>query len=374
MHNRIKRAGPTLALLAAAAVAACGGTGTEAQTNVGRGRRRPAGPEPVEVARVEIGTIARTIEVSGNIEPLRNVAVNAQLAGALREIHAEEGTRVREGDVLAAIDDREISAQLAAAEASFELAQANFDRSERLRAQQIITTAEFERDRAALAAARATRDQLHTRLGYATIRAPIDGVVTAKSVEAGDIVGVQTRLFTIAYVDTVVVRVQVSELDVVGIRRGDTVQLGLDAFPGQTLAGMIRRVFPSADPTSRLVPVEVALAGEDARRARPGFLARVNFVIGAREGVKLVPASAVVTNAAGSHFVYVVAGEQAERRIVRTGLTSEGRVEVVEGVDSSDVVVVAGANTLRDGARIRVVNAAAGSAETRGGPVDGGSQ
>jgi RND family efflux transporter MFP subunit len=319
----------------------------------------------VEVAPVEVGTIARAVAVSGNIEPLRNVAVNAQLAGALREVNVEEGSRVAEGAILATLDDSEIAAQLAAAEATFGLAQSTLERAESLRAQQIITVAEYERDRAQLAAARASRDQLRTRLGYATIRAPIGGVITAKNVEAGDIVGVQNRLFTIAYVDTLVVRVQVSELDVVALRQGETTRLALDAFPGQPLSGTIRRIFPAADPTSRLVPVEVAITGADARTARPGFLARVEFALGAREGVLLVPASAIVTNAAGSRFVYVVQGDRAERRVVETGMTSEGRVEIVQGVEGGEVVVVAGANVLRDGAAIRVVNAAAGSAETR---------
>jgi RND family efflux transporter MFP subunit len=363
----IRRAAPPLAFIAAvAALGACGGAGTEAQTQSGGGGRRGGGggPAPVEVAPVETGTIARTVEVSGNIEPLRSVGVNAQLSGALREVNVEEGSRVAEGAVLARVDDREISAQLAAAQASFELAAASFERSESLRAQQIITAAEYERDRAQLASSRASRDQLQTRLGYATVRAPISGVVTEKNVEAGDIVGVQNRLFTIAFVDTLVVRVQVSELDVVGLRPGATSRLTLDAFPGQPVIGTIRRIFPAADPTTRLVPVEVALTGADARLARPGFLARVNFVLGERQGVRLVPASAIVSNAAGSRFVYIVQGDHAERRVVEIGMTSEGRVEIVQGLDGGEVVVVAGANALRDGAAIRVVNAAAGTVET----------
>jgi RND family efflux transporter MFP subunit len=363
----IRRAAPPLAFIAAvAAFGACGGAGTEAQTQSGGGGRRGGGggPAPVEVAPVETGTIARTVDVSGNIEPLRSVAVNAQLSGALREVNVEEGSRVVAGAVLARVDDREISAQLAAAQASFELAEATFERSEGLRAQQIITVAEYERDRAQLASSRASRDQLQTRLGYATVVAPISGVVTEKNVEAGDIVGVQNRLFTIAFVDTLVVRVQVSELDVVGLTRGATARLALDAFPGQPVIGTIRRIFPAADPTTRLVRVEVALTGADARLARPGFLARVNFVLGERRGVRLVPASAIVSNAAGSRFVYIVQGDHAERRVVETGMTSEGRVEIVQGLDGGEVVVVAGANALRDGAAIRVVNAAAGTVET----------
>src|SRR5690606_24757992 len=227
--------------------------------------------------------IARSITVPGTVEPIRTVGVNSQLAGALRTVVAEEGTFVNEGAVLATVDDREIQAQLASAEAAYELARATLERSERLRERQVITAAEYERDRAAFAAAEAQRDQLRTRAGYATIRAPVTGIVTEKLVEAGDIVGNQTRLFTIADMSTMVVRVQVSELDVVLVRPGDAVDVQLDAFPGRMLAGRVRHVLPEADPASRLVPVEVAITGADAQLARPGFLARLTFALGARE-------------------------------------------------------------------------------------------
>lgn len=339
------------------------------QTGGRGGRGRGPTQVAVEVAPVENGRIARTVTVSGNIEPLRTVGVNAQLAGALRAVNVEEGSRVTQGDTLAQVDDREISAQLASAEAAYEVADAAHQRAERLRERQVITAAEYERDRAALAAADAQRDQLRARLGYATVRAPITGVVTEKSVEAGDIVGVQTQLFTIADVSTLVVRVRVSELDVVALRAGDRTDVVLDAFPGEVLVGRVRRIFPAADPASRLVPVEVALTGADAAVARQGFLARVTFALGVHENVRLVPASAIVTDASGGRALYVIEEGRAERRIVRTGLTSEGRVEILEGVDQGEIVVVTGTNNLRDGAEVRVLNSAGGEGE-RG--ADGG--
>jgi RND family efflux transporter MFP subunit len=320
----------------------------------------------VEIAPVEDGRIARSVTVSGNVEPIRVVGVNSQLSGALRTVSAEEGSVVREGTVLATLDDREISAQLASAEAAFQVADAAWQRAERLRERQVITAAEYERDRAAFAAAQAQREQLRARVGYATVRSPINGVVTVKNVEAGDIVGIQNELFRIADVSTMVVRVRVSELDVVAIKAGDIAQVMLDAFPGQVLNGRVRRVFPAADPTSRLVPVEVALTGADAAAARPGFLARVTFALGAKENVHLVPASAIVTDATGSQAVYVVENGRALRKLVRTGVTSEGRVEIVDGVQAGEMVVITGTNNLRDGAAVRVVNAAA--------PIEGESR
>ena len=363
-------------LVCAGAVAGCGGEesgGAQAQAPPTGGGRRgmPSGPVPVETQAVENGRIARSVTVSGNVEPIRTVGVNSQMAGALLTVVAEEGTWVEAGAVLATLDDREIAAQLTSAEAAYELAQANFQRAERLRERQVITEAEYERDRAALAAAAAQRDQLRARRGYATVRAPITGIVTEKNVEAGDVVGQQTtRLFTLADISIMVVRVHISEMDVVAVSPGDNVQVALDAFPGRPLTGRVRRVFPSADPTSRLVPVEVAITGPDARIARPGFLARATFALGEKVNVRLVPASAIVKDASGSEALYVVENERAARRLVRTGVISQGRVEIMDGVDAGELVVVTGANQLRDGMAVRIVN---GVAPEPARPLEGGA-
>lgn len=350
-----------------------GGAAAQATSPGQGGQRGMMQIVPVVTQAVENGRISRAVTVTGTVEPIRTVGVNAQIAGALRTVVAEEGTVVEAGAVLATIDDREIAAQLASADASHEVARANFERAEPLYARQIITAAEYERDRAALAAEEAQRDQLRTRLGYATIRAPISGVVTRKEIEAGDIVAVQTRLFSIADLSTLVVRVQVSELDVVELKPGEAVRLVLDAFPASALAGEIRRVFPTADPATRLVPVEVAITGPATRMAKPGFLARVTFALSARDGVRLVPASAIVKDASGADALYVIESERAERRVVRTGVISEGRVEIVDGVEAGELVVVTGTNNLRHGAMVRIVDGPAPPAAVEQGAFGGGS-
>jgi RND family efflux transporter MFP subunit len=335
-------------------VAGCGEKGQPSGGGAGGGMRRAPRIPVVEIAAVEVGTIARRVTVSGVVEPIRAVGINTQISGAILGVEALEGDLVRAGTVLARLDDRELRAQVASAEASHEMARANFQRSERLRERQVITAAEYDRDRSALAAAEAQLQQLRTRLEYTTIRAPITGMITEKRAEAGDIVGVQTRLFTLADVDTMVVRVQVSELDVVQLDPGDAVAVLLDAYPNRPLTGRIRRIFPAADPATRLVPVEIALRQDGERIARAGFLARVELALSARTGVLLVPASAVVGDASSS-AVFIVQDGAALRRTVRTGLNSEGRVEILSGVAPGDPVIVAGNNGLRDGATVRVV-------------------
>lgn len=353
-----------VALLAAAlwALAGCGDGGSPPEAEArsrgagpgNGGRGGPGGPAVVEVASVETGSIARRIAVTGVVEPIRVVGVNSQLSGAILTIGAEEGDFVRAGQVMARLDDRELQAQLRSAAAAFEAAEAALDRAEQLRDREVMTEPEYEQERTRFAAARAQLDQLETRVGYATVTSPIQGVVTEKQVEAGDIVAPQTRLFTVADVSTMVVQVQVSELDVVALDVGDRVHVMLDAFPGQPVPARIRRIFPAADRATRLVPVEVALEPEGARIARPGFLARVTFELGLHDDVLLVPASALLST--DTEAVFVVENGTARRREVTTGVTSEGRIEIRSGLGAGERVVTAGANLLRDGAEVRVVN------------------
>jgi membrane fusion protein, multidrug efflux system len=341
------------------ALTACSGDGEAAPTQQGRqggpGGRGAPRIAVVETEAVQAGSIARDVNVSGVVEPIRSIGVNSQVAGALLSVTVEEGTQVRQGQILARLDDREIAAQERSAQAEFAVRQAAYERARHLREGQVITLTEYERDRAAYAAARAQLEQLRTRRGYAVIRAPAHGVVTEKRVEAGDVVGAQTRLFTIGDLSTMVVRVSVSELDVVSIAPGHRVRVALDAFPGREVTGTVRRIFPAADPTTRLVPVEVALGPESRDVARPGFLARVTLALGAKENVLLVPTSAVV-GANGGSAVFVVQDGAASRRTVSTGLTSRGQVEIVSGLTAGEAVVITGNNALRDGAEVRVVS------------------
>ncbi len=348
-------------VLLASAALACGG-GEAAEVGGGGGNAQAGAgargaPTAVEIAAVESGSIARSVTVTGVIDPIRTVGVNSQVSGTLLAVIAEEGDRVRRGQQLARVDDRELRAQFESAEATYQVATAAYDRAVQLWERRVITLPEYERERTAEAAARAQLDQTRTRLAHTVIEAPINGVVTEKRVEAGDLVGPQTRMFTVADISTLVVRVGVSELDVVRVAVGDPVSVFLDAFPARTFRGAVRRVFPTADPGTRLVPVEVALDGSDATVARPGFLARVTFSVGAHHDVLLVPASALI-GAGGAQSVFVLENGTAVRRTVTTGITSEGRVQIVAGLAAGERVVTRGNNMLRDGMAVRIVNQA----------------
>jgi len=311
-------------------------------------------PTNVEIELVKRGSVSRTSMIAGMLEPIRTVGVNAQLSGTLLELKAEEGNRVRQGDVLAEIDARELEAQSRSAEANLRFAQSTVERSEQLFKQQIITLAEVERDRTSYEAAKSTSEQLKTRLGYARVAAPISGIITEKRIEAGDIVSSSTRLFSVADVSTLVTRIMVSELEVSTLRAGDVVPLTVDALGGQRVEGRIRRIFPTADSATRLVPVEVALSGRQLEGLRPGYTVRATLALDKTDDALLVPSRAV-SGPAGARAVYIVKGGQVERRAVRIGSDMAGQSEILEGVVEGDSVIVSGTSMIREGAKAKVV-------------------
>ncbi|UCC71549.1 MAG: efflux RND transporter periplasmic adaptor subunit [Gemmatimonadota bacterium] len=356
MISRSSRSAPLASALVFLLAAACSrGDGAPQGSAGGPFGRGGAGRETVvAVVPAELRDLARTVTVTGPIEPIRTVSVNAQMAGTLLRVLVEEGDRVEAGQLMAELDARETSAQLERARAVLANAEAAFQRAQQLNANGLSTQAELDAARSTFEIARADVELWNTRLAFSRIAAPASGVVTAKQVEQGSAVSTNQALFEIADDSLLVVRVRVSELDVVHLQPGTPATLLLDAYPAASIEGRIRRIFPSADAVSRLVPVEVALGSRPPGvEVRPGFLARVEFALDRREDVLSVPASAIGV-ADGGTFVYVVDADTLIRRPVETGLTAVGWMEITRGLEPGEPVVTSGHVNLRPGAVVRV--------------------
>jgi membrane fusion protein, multidrug efflux system len=332
-------------------------TGCSSSETTASGGSRRSQTLAVATTAVTARDLARSVTVTGALEPIRTVSVNSQITATLLNVLVEEGSRVRTGQLLAELDARESAAQLARARAVLVNAEAAYERARRLQASAVVSESEIDVLRSAYEIARADVELWSTRVAFARIVAPVDGIVTVKRVEQGGSVSANQALFEIAEDDRLVVRVRVSELDVVFLEAGRPVTVRLDAYPDVRVPARIRRIFPSADATSWLVPVEVELESVPAGiAARPGFLARLEFALDRRDSVLTVPNQAIGVNDQGA-FVYVVEADTLSRRAVTTGLTTEGLVEVVAGLRPGESVVVSGHSNLRPGATVRVTSA-----------------
>lgn len=350
-------------MCAAVFVAACragGGAGAETRaTTAAPGgsdgpTARPA--VAVAVARAERRTLARHVTLTAPVEPIRRIGVNSQMTGTVLSVAVQEGDRVARGDVMAELDTREVAAQLERARATAANAQAAYRRAVETHDRHIITDAEFEQAKAADGTARSDVTLWETRLSFGRVRAPAAGMVTAKLVEAGSAVAPNQRMFELADESLFVVRVQASELDAVHLAAGASAEIVLDAYPEQAIGGRIRRVFPSADPQSRLVPVEVAIGTPPSGiTVRPGFLARVRLDLERIPNALAIPSAALGSGTEGA-YVYAIEADTIALRPIRAGLVTDGWTQIVQGLDEGEAVVTSGRSNLRPGARVRTAD------------------
>jgi len=331
-------------LLLALAFGAC----AEQESNKGR----QAQAVPVKVQRVKPELLEVKVVSVGTIEPEHRVLVAAQTEGVVTELAVREGDRVAKGQLLARLDDREILAQLAEAEARLAEAEGQWRRAQTLIQEGLVTAAEADATRASFQVAQARVQALRTRLSFTRISAPVSGVVVTRHVELGSLVGPRSPVVELA-AGRLVLRVPVSELDVVKLSVGDLATVVVDALGGAPLEARVARIFPAADPASRQVTVELVLQ-QPPPTLKPGFLARAELVLDRFPQALLVPEGAVLRGSEFPSFVYVVENGVARVRPVEVGLRQGGKAMVSAGLAPGDAVVVEGTSLLRDGATVTV--------------------
>lgn len=299
--------------------------------------------------------LSRTTRVSGNVEPLRYVTIASQMSGSIREIHAEEDDRIREGDIVAALDVSEQRAELERATAIRVRAQAEYERTKELYERDLASRSEYDNARADLSVAESDVKLWQTRVDFGTVCAPKNAVVTRRYVEVGDAVAANEAVFQITDMNMLVVRVGVSELDAVHLDRGDTVDVRIDAHAGAEITGTIRRIFPSVEEDSRLVTVEVLLDNiPGGISVRPGNLARLEFTVDRRKDILAVPSESLLASTRDRSFVYVIEDDRLRQRDVVPGVQRRNWTEIRDGLQPGDIIVATNPTNLAEGTRVRV--------------------
>lgn len=329
----------------------------------------PPPPLPVTVAVAGSGSGADEARYSGAIRADESVDVAFRVSGIVEAVTQvrgadgrlraiQDGDRVRRGMVLARLRQTEFRDQVADADAALRQAAADFERASQLYENRSVSKAEYDAAYARYTASTARRSQANVALGDATLRAPLDGVILRRTVEAGSLAGPAVPAFTIA--DTRVVKVVFGVPDVVvaALRLGDTLPIQAEAIPGAALQGRITRISSSADPASRVFEVEATLPNPEGR-LRVGMLATLRLPGGAGAPGLVVPLDAVVRPADDSagYAVYVVGEASAPRarlRRVQLGEVSGNRIAVRDGLQPGERVVVRGATIVTDGQVVRI--------------------
>jgi RND family efflux transporter MFP subunit len=354
--------------------------------------KQPAEPAPVvsgvQTEIVHLESAPQLYEAVGAIRSANTAVLAAQLSGTVREIRVNAGDHVKRGQLLAVLDDRNARAQVQGAEAGVaeaiqgeaevkealkaatadrKFAEATFDRYKALLAKNSLSRQEFDgaeaRYGAALAhersleakkqqimarqqQARSQQDSAQTYLSFSRIVSPLDGVVTAKSVDAGTVVMPGAPVLTVEETTHYRLEASLPEEYLPDAKAGDSVSISTEH--GQ-FAGRVAEVVPAADVTSHSFLVKIDLPHDC--KCRSGEYGQASFPIGAAQRLA-VPGSAVVEHGELQGIFVVAADGNVEYRLVKTGKTFGKRVEILSGLAAGEKVAISQTDRLRDGARV----------------------
>jgi RND family efflux transporter MFP subunit len=355
-------------------------------------------PFPVQVASVtarSAGTQAAVLNASGYVTARRRATVSSKITGKVVEVNVEEGMAVKEGQILARLDDSTARAALALAEAQAEAARRavgendvrldeatiNFNRLTRMLAsgvstQQEVDTARAERDSVAARIA-ALKQQVTVAerqiavqkadLDNTIIRAPFSGMAISKDAQPGEMVSpvsagggfTRTGICTIVDMRSLEIEVDVNESYINRVKPDQDVTAVLDAYPDWTIPAHVITMVPTADRQKATVLVRIGFRQLDPR-ILPDMGVKVTFLrpaseasAAAQQPTTLVPKTAIRTEGTTS-VAFVLRGDVVERRAVKTAGTDGDRVEVIGGLQNGDRVVVSPPDTMKDGSRVVV--------------------
>lgn len=352
----------TLVLTAAAALALAGCKKDEAAH-----RTRP--PPLVAVQAIAARDVPVEVHAPVDLRPLLSADVGSKTLGYLDTVLVDRGDKVKKGQLLATVRPSDLPDQLAAArsaiaqaEAQAALAKANLERDKELAPKGIVSQQElqqaqsqYDASQAMLAASQAQVGAVATKIGETRIESPIDGVVAERRLDPGALVGSQGGngvILTVVRTDVLRVFISVNEHDAAGLSLEKQAHVEVDALPGRSFAGKLTRISPTFDPVTRTLEAEVQIANPQGE-LRPGMYGQGSIVIETHANVPVAPVEAVqISN--DERYVFVLDGDVVRRRPIRTGVDGGEWLEVVEGLKPGEEVVIAGLESISDGAKVRV--------------------
>ncbi len=308
---------------------------------------------PVEVATVTQDQIAAFLTGTATLEAEEEAEVVAKTAGIVEKILVEEGMFVQKGQVLAKLEEDMLAIEVEKARADLNKLENDFERNRKLFQKNLISKEEFENTRFQYEAQKAAFEMAKLNLEYASIRAPITGVVANRYIKTGNMVSVNQPVFKIVDFQHLIANLFVPEVEIQKIQVGQRAELTFDATNGTVFEGIVERISPIVDPNSGTVKVTVAVKDGKAH-VKPGMFARVRIIYDIHPNSLLIPKQAVLSED-GDEVVFTVKDSLAIKKVVKTGYTSEALVEIVEGLSLGDQVVVVGQNGLKDSSKVEIV-------------------
>ena len=284
---------------------------------------------------------------TSNIEPYATNNIVSQTAGRIVSINAEVGSQVRKGQVLAKMDDVNLTkTRLQIVNDSTELA-----RLTELYNIGAVSQADYDLAKLSL---NLTKKTYYNLAENTYLRSPINGVVTARNYDKGDMYSMAQPIFVVEQIVPVKMLINVSESLFTQVHKGMEFDIDVEAYPGETFKGKVNLIYPTVSATTHTFPVEVVCQNND-QRLRPGMFARVTATFGVNHHV-VVPDQAVVKQqGSGEHFIYVLQPDNTVKyTLVEVGKRLGNKYEIISGINEGDQIVTEGQVRLKDGIAVQL--------------------
>lgn len=327
-------------MMAGLLLCACG------QKKEEQGQKQQAAPV-VSVTTAHAEDVEITNTFTSNIEPFATNNIVSQTAGRIVSINAEVGSQVRKGQVLAKMDDVNLTkTRLQIVNDSTELA-----RLTELYNIGAVSQADYDLAKLSLNLARKT----YANLAENTyLRSPINGVVTARNYDKGDMYSMALPIFVVEQIVPVKMLINVSESLFTEVNKGMEFDITVDAYPGDIFKGKVNLIYPTVNAATHTFPVEVICQNTD-QRLRPGMFARVTANFGTNHHVVVPDVAVVKQMGSGEHFIYVLQPDNTVKyTLVEVGKRLGDKYEIISGINEGDQIVTSGQIRLKDCVAVQI--------------------
>jgi len=331
-----------ITIAAALLMTACGSKDTTTATT---GQEKTAPVVSVVTAHAEDVDVTNTF--TSNVEPYVTNNIVSQSAGRIVSINAEVGQKVRKGQLLAKMDD----VNLAKTRMQYINDSTELDRLTQLYNIGAISQADYDMAKLSLNITKKTYNNLAENT---YLRSPINGVVTARNYDQGDMYSMAQPIFVVEQIQPVKMLVNISESLFTQVHKGMEFDITVDAYPGEVFKGTVNLLYPTISSATHTFPVEVICTNSD-ERLRPGMFARVTATFGTNHHIVVPDIAVVKQQGSGEHFVYVLKSDNTVKyTLVELGKRLGNRYEIVSGLNEGDRIVTEGQVRLKDGVSVTV--------------------
>ena len=301
----------------------------------------------VSVVTAQAEDVDITNTFTSNIEPFATNNIVSQTAGRIVSINAEVGQKVSKGQILAKMDD----VNLAKTRMQYVNDSTELSRLTELYKIGAIAQADYDMAKLALNVTQKTYQNLAENT---YLRSPINGVVTARNYDKGDMYSMALPIFVVEQIQPVKMLVNVSESLFTQVHKGMEFDINVDAYPGEIFKGKVNLLYPTVNAATHTFPVELICENKDLR-LRPGMFARVTATFGTNHHIVIPDVAVVKQQGSGEHFVYVLKPDNTVKyTLVELGKRMGNRYEIISGINEGDRIVTEGQIRLKDGVNVIV--------------------